>query len=42
MGLFGFVLTIVAGAAGGWWLKGKVDKKPTYKSSSSTIDDEEL
>ena len=40
MGLFGFIITVVAGMAGGWWLKGKVDKQPGHKPYDS--DDEDL
>lgn len=41
MGLFGLIITLVAGAVGGWFLKGKVDKKSDYRPSRST-DDEDL
>lgn len=41
MGLIGFLITVIAAAAGGWWLKAKVDKKPEYHSESSRHDPDE-
>ena len=41
MGLIGFLVTVVAGAAAGWWMKGKVDKPASSRHTESN-DDEEL
>ena len=41
MGLIGFLVTVIVGAAGGWWLKAKVDK-PSKSHHTDTNDDEEL
>ena len=39
MGLIGFLITVVVGAAGGWWLKGKVDKTPSKKPYNDNDDE---
>ena len=39
--MIGWIITLIGGAVAGWYLKGKVDKKPEYHGSKSDIDLEE-